>query len=103
LEQTDELFTPSLIYAIFADTVFLLALSRRFYVSKRSFISVFSGAFLFIMSASMTAVDFYSTNLPLYAASIVLYSMAHFLVTNGILIQIEDNVKKNSYQTSIFR
>lgn len=103
LSQTNELFTPSLIYAIFADTVFLLALARRFHVSKRSFISVFSGAFLFILSASLTAIDFYSTNLPLYASTIVLYALAHFLVTNGILIQIEDNVKKNSYQTSIFR
>jgi hypothetical protein len=103
LSQTNELFTPSLIYAIFADTVFLLALSRRFHVSKRSFISVFSGSFLFIMSASLTAIDFYSTNLLLYASTIVLYSMAHFLVTNGILIQIQDNVAKNSYQTSIFR
>ena len=103
LSHTNELFTPSLVYAIFADTVFLLALSRRFYVSKRSFISVFSGAFLFILSASLTAIDFYSTNLPLYATTIVLYSMAHFLVTNGILIQIEDNIIKNSYQTSIFR
>ena len=103
LSQTNELFTPSLIYAIFADTVFLLALSRRFHVSKRSFVSVFSGAFLFIMSASLTAIDFYSTNLPLYASTIVLYAMAHFLVTNGILIQIQDNIEKNSYQESLSR
>jgi hypothetical protein len=103
LAQTNELFTPSLIYAIFADTVFLLALSRRFYVSKQSFGSVFFGAFLFIMSASLTAIDFYSSNLPLYAFTIVLYSTAHFLVTNGILIQIRDNIKKNTYQESIYR
>lgn len=103
LAQTNELFTPSLIYAVFADTVFLLALARRFYVSKGSFVSVFTGAFLFILSASLTAIDFYSTNLPLYASTIVMYTAAHFMVTNGILIQIQENIKKNSYQESISR
>lgn len=94
LSRTQELFVPSLIYAIFADTVFFLALHRRFYVSKASFLSVFSGAFLFIMSASLTALDFYSTNPYLHALSILFYATAHYLVTNGILIQIQDTASK---------
>jgi hypothetical protein len=89
LSFTDDLFIPSLFYSIFGIGAFVLALSRRFFVSRKSFYMVFTGALLFIFSASLTGMDFYGKNPLRHGASILIYTFAHYLVSYGILLQIQ--------------
>jgi hypothetical protein len=90
LEYTNEFFLPSLLYSIFGISTFVLAINRRFFVSRRSFILVFVGAFLFILSASLTGFDLFATNKIRYAVSIIFYTTGHYLCSLGILTQIEE-------------
>jgi hypothetical protein len=89
LSYTDDLFIPSLFYSVIGIGAFVLALSRRFFVRCNSFYIVFIGALLFIFSASITGIDFYSKNPLRYGASILIYTFAHYLVSYGILLQIQ--------------
>lgn len=89
LSYTDDLFIPSLFYSIIGIGAFVLALSRRFFVRCNSFYIVFIGALLFIFSASMTGLDFYSKNPLRYGTSILIYTFAHYLISYGILLQIQ--------------
>jgi hypothetical protein len=89
LSFTDDLFIPSLFYSIIGIGAFVLAFTRRFFVKCNSFYIVFIGALLFIFSASLTGMDFYSKNPLRYSASILIYTFAHYLVSYGILLQIQ--------------
>ncbi len=102
LEYTNEFFLPGLIYSFFAISTFVLALNRRFFVSRRSFVLVFTGAFLFILSASLTGFDLYATNKIRYAVAILLYSGGHYLCSFGILTQIGEITNKEKSVKSIF-
>ncbi|WP_373520197.1 lysoplasmalogenase family protein [Aquiflexum sp.] len=90
LSFTDDLFFPSLFYSFIGIGAFILAMNRRFFVSRKSFNIVFFGAFLFIVSASITGMDFYSKDPIRHAISILAYTMAHYLISYGILLQIQE-------------
>lgn len=94
LEYTNEFFLPGLIYSFFGISTFVLAINRRFFVSKRSFWLVVLGAFLFIMSASLTGLDLYATNKIRYAITIILYTGGQYLCSFGILTQIQEIITK---------
>lgn len=102
LEYTNEFFLPGLLYSFFGISTFVLALNRRFFVSRRSFILVFSGAFLFILSASLTGFDLYATNKIRYAVAILFYSGGHYLCSYGILTQIGELINKEIPVKSLF-
>ncbi|MCH6235432.1 lysoplasmalogenase family protein [Cognataquiflexum rubidum] len=102
LEYTNEFFLPGLLYSFFGVSTFILALNRRFFVSQRSFILVFIGAFLFILSASLTGFDMYATNKISYAVAILLYAGGHYFCSFGILSQIEEIIHKEVPEKSIF-
>jgi hypothetical protein len=89
LSFTNDLFIPSLFYSVIGIGAFVLALSRRFFVRCNSFYIVFIGALLFIFSASITGLDFYSKNPLRHGTSILIYTFAHYLVSYGILLQIQ--------------
>jgi hypothetical protein len=90
LSFTDDLFIPSLFYSIIGIVAFILAINRRFFVSRKSFYIVIFGASLFIVSASITGMDFYSKDPVRYAISILMYTTAHYLISYGILLQIKE-------------
>lgn len=102
LEYTNEFFLPGLLYSFFGISTFVLALNRRFFVSRRSFILVFSGAFLFILSASLTGFDLYATNKIRYAVAILFYSGGHYLCSYGILTQIGELINQEIPVKSLF-
>lgn len=102
LEYTNEFFLPGLIYSFFGISTFVLAINRRFFVSKRSFWLVVLGAFLFIMSASLTGIDLYATNKIRYAITIILYTGGHYLCSFGILTQIQELITKEVPAKPIF-
>lgn len=102
LEYTNEFFLPGLLYSLFGISTFILALNRRFFVSRRSFILVFIGAFLFILSASLTGFDLYATNKINYAVAILLYAGGHYFCSFGILSQIEELIHKEVQVKSFF-
>ena len=93
LSFTEDLFLSSLFYSFIGIGAFILAMNRRFFVSRRSFFIVFFGAFLFIVSASITGMDFYSKDPIKHAISILAYTMAHYLISYGILFQISEMPK----------
>jgi hypothetical protein len=90
LSFTDDLFLPSLFYSFIGISAFILALNRRFFVSRKSFYIVFFGAILFIISASIIGTDFYSKEPLRHASSILAYTLAHYLISHGILLQIQE-------------
>lgn len=90
LSKTHILFLPSLVFAITASFALLFALNRRHYVSKKSFVYSLLGIICFLVSSSLTGLDFYGQNRLIYAISILFYGSAHYLISNGILIQIEE-------------
>lgn len=90
LPNTGEFFIPSLIYAIIGTCTFILAINRRFYVSKPSFVRVFIGACCFYISDIITGLDMYAENRINIAVITLLYSLGHFLIIKGILIQVDE-------------
>lgn len=102
LSFTNDLFIPSLFYSFFGIGAFVLAISRRFFVTPKSFFLVFFGALLFILSASITGVDIYSKNPIRHGISILIYTLAHYLVSYGILFQIQEKSEIDIYRKSPF-
>ncbi len=94
LPFTNDLIIPSLFYSVFGIGAFILAMSRRFYVGRKSFYVVFIGALLFIISASITGIGFSSYSPVRHSTSILIYTFAHYLVSYGILLQIQ--IQENS-------
>ncbi|MCL6259094.1 lysoplasmalogenase [Aquiflexum sp. TKW24L] len=90
LEYTNEFFLPGLLYSFFGISTFVMAINRRFFVSRKSFVLVAIGAFLFILSASLTGFDLFATNKIRYAIAIIFYSGGHYLCSFGILTQIDE-------------
>lgn len=102
LKYTNEFFLPGLLYSFFGISTFVLAINRRFFVSRRSFVLVIFGAFMFILSASLTGFDLYATNKIRYAVAILFYSGGHYLCSYGILTQIGEIINKEIPVKSIF-
>jgi hypothetical protein len=102
LKYTNEFFLPGLLYSFFGISTFVLAINRRFFVSRRSFVLVILGAFMFILSASLTGFDLYATNKIRYAVAILFYSGGHYLCSYGILTQIGEIINKEIPVKSIF-
>jgi hypothetical protein len=90
LPQTGEFMIPSLIYAIIGTFTFILAINRRFYVSKPSYLGVFFGVCCFYTSDVITGFDMYAENNLNIAVITFLYSLGHFLIIKGILIQVDN-------------
>lgn len=102
LSFTNDLFIPSLFYSFFGIGAFVFAVSRRFFVTPKSFYIVFFGALLFIISASITGIDIYSKNPFRHSISILIYTLAHYLVSYGILLQIQDKSEIAVHRESSF-
>lgn len=82
-----EFLYPVILYTIIIITMAVFALLRRGWTVDKSFIMVYSGALLFIMSDAMIAIDKFLS--PLFMARLLImstYIAAQFLIVQGILI-----------------
>ncbi len=87
---------PGMIYAFVGSLTILLALNRRFHVSYSSFRNVFIGVSCFFVSDLLTGLDLYLTNVYLNAAIILFYSFGHWMVTQGMSIQFEEEINNDN-------
>ena len=83
-----------MIFLLISTSTFLFGLNRRFLVSKVSFGLVLAGLIGFFISDVLSAVDIFFHNREIHMAIILAYSTGHILVTNGILIQVENTKKR---------
>lgn len=82
-----ELLYPVILYTIVIISMGIFALLRRGWTVDKSFIMVYSGALLFIMSDAMIAINKFMS--PLFQARLLImttYIAAQFLIVKGILI-----------------
>ena len=81
----DNLLIPVVIYTVVIITMSIFALLRRGWTLEKSFIMVYSGALLFIMSDAMIAIDKFMN--PIVQARLLImatYIAAQFLIVKGI-------------------
>ncbi|WP_373495595.1 lysoplasmalogenase family protein [Aquiflexum sp.] len=98
LPKTGEFMIPSLIYAIIGTAALIMALNRRFYVSKESYFKVISGVLCFYISDVVTGFDMYAENKMNIAVITLLYSLGHFLIIKGILIQVDEVPEEKDFE-----
>lgn len=82
-----DLLIPVIVYTAVIVTMGIFALLRRGWTIDKSFIMVYSGALLFIMSDSIIAINKFMS--PIVQASLLImatYIVAQFLIVKGILI-----------------
>jgi uncharacterized membrane protein YhhN len=80
------------IYAISISTMAWLALLRKDAVTRRSFLFVFAGALLFVVSDSLIAIGRFVKPIPFDAILIMgTYAAAQFLITMGITETVRDD------------
>ena len=83
----DDLLLPVTLYAVGITTMGIFALKRRGRTVEKSFLMVYSGALLFIMSDSIIAINTFLS--PVIQAGFLVmatYITAQFLIVKGILI-----------------
>ena len=85
---------PILVYAFFNLFSLFFALKRRKYVQSQSFVTVMTGLLFFYVSDMLTAYDISLQDNVLHAFIIASYSIAHFLVIKGMMVQIQDEIKE---------
>ncbi|WP_194973804.1 lysoplasmalogenase family protein [Aquiflexum lacus] len=90
LPLTGEFIIASLIYAMIGSVTLILAMNRRFFVPKASHIRVMIGVSCFYISDIITGFDMYGENKFLIALITLLYSLGHFMIIKGILIQVDE-------------
>lgn len=78
-----------LIYALSLMFMSMMALNRKHRVAYRSYILVFSGSLLFLVSDSMIAINKFTTEIPLAGFWIMLsYMAAQYLITRGLTEEV---------------
>ncbi|MCS6935564.1 MAG: lysoplasmalogenase [Chitinophagales bacterium] len=91
-EAIKPILIPVLIYALVISLMVLMAINRYGRVNHRSFLAVLTGAVMFMCSDSIIA---YSRFISYFNASgvyiMVLYIIAQYLITSGIIAQKRDN------------
>ncbi len=90
-----ELLYPVILYTIVIISMGIFALLRRGWTVDKSFIMVYSGALLFIMSDAMIAINKFMS--PLFQARLLImatYIAAQFLIVKGILIHENTDEEK---------
>lgn len=93
-EYLGDYLIAGILFVLISSTTFLLALNRRFFVSRPSFWLIIAGLFGFLISDVLSALDLFYTNSWVHSLIILNYGIGHILITNGILIQIENASKK---------
>lgn len=87
-DHLGDLKIPVVFYIIIILMMVITAFLRREKVSQKSFIFVFIGAILFVISDSVLAVNKFYMPLPLSGISIMLtYGLAQFFIVKGLLNQ----------------
>ena len=77
-----------LIYAISLIGMSLMALNRKGRVQKGSFILVFLGSILFVLSDSMIAIDKFHTEIPMAGFLIMItYISAQYMIMRGLILE----------------
>ena len=83
----EEMLIPVILYTIVIVTMGISSLLRRGWTSDKSFIMVYSGALLFIMSDAMLGINKFMN--PIIQARLLImatYIAAQFLIVKGILV-----------------
>ncbi|MFD2035274.1 lysoplasmalogenase [Belliella marina] len=89
---------PAIIYAIISTTTIILALNRRFYVSKISFIITILGVSSFFIGDTLMGGDLYLANTFNHFLILLTYILGHLLIICGMMLQIENEAKKKRSQ-----
>jgi len=77
-----------LLYALSLITMSIMALNRRGRVNYRSFILVFTGSLLFIISDSMIALTKFCFDIPMAGLYIMItYVSAQYLIMRGLILE----------------
>lgn len=83
----DDMLAPVIMYTVVIIFMGITALRRRGYTSEKSFIMVYSGALLFIMSDAMIGIDRFMS--PVFHARLLImatYIAAQFLIVKGLMV-----------------
>jgi uncharacterized membrane protein YhhN len=84
------MFVPVLLYTAVILMMVTAAINRKFKVGTASYIVVFSGAVLFVISDSLIALDRFVCNFRFAGIAIMAtYVIAQYLIVKGYLLQIE--------------
>ena len=92
----DNLLIPVVIYTVVIVTMSIFALLRRGWTLEKSFIMVYSGALLFIMSDAMIAIDKFMN--PIVQARLLImatYIAAQFLIVKGIKVHMHGETESS--------
>jgi uncharacterized membrane protein len=85
---------PMLTYAFFGSISVLMALRRRYYMDPKSFNLVMFGFFCFFCSDVLTAYDIRFSNRYIHAFIIGFFALGHYLLLNGMMLQIKREIKE---------
>lgn len=83
-----------IIYGIIACISMILALDRRFYVSRKSYFTVFFGLVLFYISDVLAGLDLALSNTLIHTIIILSFASGHYLIISGIFQQVQDDTEK---------
>ena len=79
-----------LIYALSLIVMSMMALNRKGRVNRRSYLLVFTGSVLFVLSDSMIALDRFYRDIPMAGFLImVTYIAAQYLIMRGLILERE--------------
>lgn len=91
----DDLKIPVIIYAVIIFLMLLTALNQQGRIDKEAFQYIFGGAFLFVISDSLIAINKFHTSFSLSTLSIMtFYVFAQYFIMKGIIIR-DQNVLNN--------
>ncbi|TVP46126.1 MAG: hypothetical protein EA341_14255 [Mongoliibacter sp.] len=101
--EMEEFFLLGIIYGIIACFSMVLALDRRFYVSRKSYFTVLYGLILFYLSDILAGLDLELTNQFIHILIILSFAFGHYLIVSGIFLQVrEDTSKKEASDLDAF-
>ncbi|PRY88475.1 lysoplasmalogenase family protein [Mongoliibacter ruber] len=100
--EMEEFFLLGVIYGIIACISMVLALDRRFYVSRKSYYTVFCGLVLFYISDILAGLDLELTNTLIHVLIILSFASGHYLIISGISQQIKEDTKKEASDLDAF-
>ncbi len=101
--EMEEFFFLGIIYGLIACISMVLALDRRFYVSRKSYFTVLYGLILFYLSDILAGLDLELTNQFIHILIILSFAFGHYLIVSGIFLQVrEDTSKKEASDLDAF-
>ncbi|ERM82411.1 hypothetical protein P872_18020 [Rhodonellum psychrophilum GCM71 = DSM 17998] len=89
-----DFFLPGLIYGMVSVLAVLMALNRRFYVSRNNYSMVIRGALFFLVSDIFMGMNFSLKDGLWEGLTLVFYVMGHWFVTYGLMEQFTEEVKE---------